>query len=74
MVQESRGAVINLRGSYRVALGVGGLRPYGPSVGGGGVLHVNSGCRCSDIIKEAVVILGVSGQDGSNVHVRTHFN
>lgn len=33
LVQESGGAVINLPGSYRVSLGVGGLRPYGPSRG-----------------------------------------
>lgn len=38
LVQESGGAVINLHGSYRAALGVGELRPYGPSRG---ALHVN---------------------------------
>lgn len=38
LVQESGGAVINLHGSYRVALGVGGLRPSGASRG---ALHVN---------------------------------
>lgn len=34
LVQGAGGAAINLRGSYRVAPGVRGLRPSGPS-------HVN---------------------------------